>query len=313
MTRDLDVVVLGEALIDIVTTSAGAAERPGGSPANVAVALGRLGREVALVSRVGRDQRGGTVEQWLSASAVTLHVAGTPDRTATARAVIDERGDAAYDFDIDWAVPSPVEIPAARIFHTGSVAATLAPGADEVRAAAERVRARALVSYDPNIRPALTGGVDDARSRVEALVALSDVVKASTEDARWLYPDVEPVDVARGWVARGAGLAVITDGDAGSLGATAHAVVEIPAVATDVVDTVGAGDMFMGTLLDGILDLPAAGLDDLRAAVRALDATTLVPLLHRAASAAAITVGREGMDPPTREDLQRSAAPKESA
>ncbi len=312
MSPELDVVVLGEALIDIVTTSAGAAERPGGSPANVTVALGRLGRDAALVARIADDERGDALEAWLSASGVDLHTAGSPARTATARAMIDERGNATYDFDIDWTLPSPVEIPAARIFHTGSVAATLAPGADEVRAAAERARESALVSYDPNIRPALTGGVADARARVEALVALSDVVKASAEDAEWLYPGVAAVDVAREWIALGAGLAVITDGDAGSLGVTAHATVDIPAVPTRVVDTVGAGDTFMATLLDGILDLPG-DVAALRAAVRALDDATLPPLLRRAAAAAAITVGREGMDPPTRDDLQRSAAPKESA
>ena len=312
MSRELDVVVLGEALIDIVITSAGAAERPGGSPANVTVALGRLGRDAALVARVADDDRGGVLRAWLSASGVDLHTAGDPERTATARAMIDERGNATYDFDIDWTLPSPVEIPAARVFHTGSVAATLAPGADEVRAAVERTRDTALISYDPNIRPALTGGVADARVRVEAIVALSDVVKASAEDAAWLYPGVAPIEVAREWVALGAGLAVITDGDAGSLGVTAHATVEIPAVPTLVVDTVGAGDTFMGTLLDGILNI-SGDTTELRAAVRALDDATLPPLLHRAAAAAAITVGREGMDPPTREDLQRSAASKESA
>lgn len=312
MSRELDVVVLGEALIDIVITSAGAAERPGGSPANVTVALGRLGRDAALVARVADDDRGGVLRAWLSASGVDLHTAGDPERTATARATIDERGNATYDFDIDWTLPSPVEIPAARIFHTGSVAATLAPGADEVRAAVERARDTALISYDPNIRPALTGGVADARVRVEAIVALSDVVKASAEDAAWLYPGVAPVEVAREWVALGAGLVVITDGDAGSLGVTAHATVEIPAVPTLVVDTVGAGDTFMGTLLDGILNI-SGDTAELREAVRALDDATLPPLLHRAAAAAAITVGREGMDPPTREDLQRSAASKESA
>jgi fructokinase len=312
MSVALDVVVLGEALIDIVTTSAGAAERPGGSPANVTVALGRLGRSAALVARVADDDRGRALNAWLSASGVALHSAGSPERTATARAVIDHVGNATYDFDIDWVLPSPVEVPSARVFHTGSVAATLAPGADEVRAAAERARETALVSYDPNIRPALTGGVEDARARVEALVALSDVVKASAEDAEWLYPGVAPADVAREWVALGAGLAVITDGGEGSLAVTAHGTVRIPAVATQVVDTVGAGDTFMGALLDGILDLPG-DTAALRAAVRGLDAETLPPLLHRAARAAAVTVGREGMDPPTREDLQQPAAPKESA
>ena len=312
MTRDFDVVVLGEALIDIVTTSAGAAERPGGSPANVTVALGRLGRDAALVARVAEDEHGRLLREWLSASGVDLHPAGSPERTATARAMIDAVGNAVYEFDIDWVLPSPVDVPGARIFHTGSVAATLAPGADEVRAAAERARPTMLVSYDPNVRPALTGGVDDARARVEAIVAVSDVVKASDEDAEWLYPGVSALEVARGWVARGAGLAVITSGEAGSLGVTVHTTVDVPAAPTRVVDTVGAGDTFMGTLLDGILNLPG-DVDELRERVRRLDAETLPPLLHRAAAAAAITVGREGMDPPTREDLQHTAAPKESA
>lgn len=300
--RTHDVAVLGEALVDIVTTSAGASERPGGSPANVSVALGRLGRDAALVARVADDERGDALNAWLSASGVHLITAGSPERTATARATIGENGNATYDFDIDWVLPVPVRIPAARIFHTGSVAATLAPGADEVRAAAERARETALVSYDPNIRPALTGGHADATARVEALVALSDVVKASAEDAEWLYPGVSPADVARRWVELGAGLAVITDGEAGSLAVTAHTSVEIAAVSVSVVDTVGAGDTFMGTLLDGILNMPG-DVDDLRTSVRGLDREALLALLSRAARAAAITVGREGMDPPTRDDL----------
>ncbi len=300
--RTHDVAVLGEALVDIVTTSAGASERPGGSPANVSVALGRLGRDAALVARVADDERGDALNAWLSASGVHLITAGSPERTATARATIGENGNATYDFDIDWVLPVPVRIPAARIFHTGSVAATLAPGADEVRAAAARARETALISYDPNIRPALTGGHTDAAERVEALVALSDVVKASAEDAEWLYPGVSPADVARRWVELGAGLAVITDGEAGSLAVTAHTSVEIAAVSVSVVDTVGAGDTFMGTLLDGILNIPG-DVDELRASVRAVDRDALVELLSRAARAAAITVGREGMDPPTRADL----------
>ena len=93
---------------------------------------------------------------------------------------------------------------------------------------------------------------------------------------------------------------------------SAHATVDVPAVPTRVVDTVGAGDTFMGTLLDGILNLPG-DTAAVRESVRGMDATTLPPLLHRAAAAAAITVGREGMDPPTREDLPQTAVRKESA
>src|SRR5699024_10346619 len=76
--------------------------------------------------------------------------------------------------------------------HTGSIAAYLAPGADVVARLARAARATATVSLDPNIRPALLPDAAAAHERLDALLRLADIVKASDEDLRWLYPDEDP-------------------------------------------------------------------------------------------------------------------------
>ena len=72
-------------------------------------------------------------------------------------------------------------------------------------AIAGRMREHGTVSYDPNIRPALMKSPDAVMDRVEHLVALSDVVKASDEDVGWLYPGTPVEDVMRRWVKAGSG------------------------------------------------------------------------------------------------------------
>lgn len=133
-------VVAGEALVDIVpggaggADSAGAVEMPGGSPANVAVTLGRLGRSPALATVLANDSRGRMVKDWLEASGVEV-VAAAPSngRTSTAKVVLDDAGVASYDFDLTWDLPVSHLIPLISgsepgVFHVGSIATVLAPG-----------------------------------------------------------------------------------------------------------------------------------------------------------------------------------------
>lgn len=297
-----DVVVFGEALVDIVHTSAGAAERPGGSPANVAVALGRLARDVTLVTVLGDDDRGRGIREWLGQAGVHALVAETLERTATARADIDDDGGATYTFDLTWTVPAGFALPAARVVHTGSIATTLAPGADVVAAAVERTAHAALVTFDPNLRPALTGGREEAAARVERLVEVADVVKASADDIAWLYPGASAADVARRWCATHAALVVITDGAAGALAVHRSGETRVPSARTTVRDTVGAGDTFMGALIDALLG-QAGDVQAVRERLAAWTVDDIAAVLRRCATAAAVTVSREGMDPPTRAEL----------
>lgn len=296
-----DVLVVGEALVDLVHAADGEVrESPGGSPANVALALGRLGRSPRLLTAFGDDERGGRIRSWLSASGVRIDQQVAP-RTATATATLDAGGAAEYAFDIEWDLSADAVAPAALV-HTGSIAALLAPGADRVQELVEQQRAQALIAYDPNIRASLLPDHADARRRVERLVAAADIVKASDEDLRWLYPERDPVETARVWRDAGPALVVVTCGDAGAQAFGTFGEVGSAAVRAEVVDTVGAGDTFMAALIDQTLRM-VEGRPDPRLRLRTLPADDVARMLLVAAHAAALTVSRPGAEPPHRSDL----------
>lgn len=295
------VVVIGEALIDIVTRFNGqTVEVPGGSPANVALTLGRLGRTVQLLTRLGEDARGRTVRAWLEESDVVVAAVSSP-RTATATALLDAAGAATYTFDIDWDLAGGT-VPVGGIVHTGSIAALQEPGAGEVKRILEQARPSALVTYDPNIRPALLGSASAVRSEVEALVVLSDLVKASDEDLRWLYPQDDPLAVAKRWLRSGPAVVIVTRGEGGAFAVAQTGLVEVPAQLVDVVDTVGAGDTFMGGLIDELLRHGFTDADS-RDELRDITHAELEAVLRFGARAAAITVSRPGADPPRRAEM----------
>jgi fructokinase len=303
------IVVVGEALVDIVHRASGAVdETPGGSPANVALTLGRLDREPVLVTRLGRDERGDLLRRWLDQSGVEVRGVDAA-RTATATAHLDASGAATYEFDLDWSLGDDLSrlrglVGEAELLHVGSIATVIDPGAVQVAALVRAARPHALVTYDPNIRPSLVDEPAAVRARVEELVALADVVKASDEDLRWLHPGDDLVEAARRWAALGPAFVIVTLGADGAFAVTATSdVVSVPGVATDVVDTVGAGDTFMGALIDGLLAVGATG-PGLRAAEGGgIHLSQLEAILRHGAHAAAITVARAGANPPWRAEL----------
>lgn len=299
------VLVVGEALIDVVHRADGSVdEHPGGSLANVALTLGRLGRDARLATWIADDARGGAIRSWLDESSVTLAPGSTgAGSTSVATAHLDAQGAATYEFDLEWRVPVGTATDAGALaVHTGSIAAVLEPGATDVRALVDAARATATVTYDPNARPALMGDPVDARARIETLVALADVVKVSDEDVAWLVPGADPVAVAREWLALGPAVVVVTFGGEGALAVTAAGEQRVAAPRVSVVDTVGAGDSFMGALIDGLWDAGLLGADR-RDALRAIEPATLAALLERCVAVAAITVSRAGANPPRRAEL----------
>ena len=298
--------VLGEALVDVVRRLDGTvAEHPGGSPANVAIGLGRLGRPVELLTWFGHDAHGDLVRAHLESSAVHV-VPGSDGAAATpvAIATLDASGAATYTFDLDWRVPPAVQLPEhVVVVHTATIGAALAPGGEAVLRLLAQARARSTVTYDPNIRPALLGSPAATRPLVARLIGLADVVKVSDEDLAWLEPGTGPGEVAQQWAAAGPALVIVTRGAAGVLAVTAgglHA--EVAAVTVEVADTVGAGDSFMSGLIDGLWTAGLLGAAR-RDALAAIDAGTLVQILHRSARIAAITVSRAGANPPWTTEL----------
>ncbi|MDC7119996.1 carbohydrate kinase [Cellulomonas fimi] len=299
--------VIGEALIDAVRRPDGSrAEHPGGSPANVALGLGRLGRDVDLLTWLGLDAEGDAVRRHLEASHVrVLQGDRSPARTPVATAHLDGQGVATYEFDLEWDLPTSWDEPPGDpvVVHTGSIAAVLQPGGTRVAHEVSRRKATSTITYDPNLRPALMGSPAHAQPYVDALVRLADVVKVSDEDLAWLHPGVAPAEIAEEWSRSGPALVVVTHGGEGAFASTsAGARITVPAPKVQVADTVGAGDSFMGGLIDGLWSAGLLG-GHRRKALHDVDTATVERVLERCARIAAITVSRPGANPPTSAEL----------
>jgi fructokinase len=309
------VAVAGEALVDMVPAPVGEyfEAAPGGSPANVAVALARLGVPARLLARIADDMLGRRIHAHLAVNGVQLdHAVRATEQTSMAMVAVDPDGGASYDFRVsgtaDWqwsadelagALDGPVVA-----LHSGSLALTTPPGAAVLRELIVRASAEVTISYDPNCRPLLMGDPADVLAGVHELLAVADVVKVSAEDLEWLVPGSGPESVLEDWLARGPAVVAVTLGGDGVLAGTVEGVrSRRPTVPVTVVDTVGAGDTFSAALLAGLHRRGLLGAAA-RPALRAVDAATLDALLDEAVLAAAITCGRRGADPPTADDLR---------
>ncbi|WP_367307501.1 PfkB family carbohydrate kinase [Demequina lignilytica] len=300
------ILTVGECVLDVVRMPDGTeAAHAGGSPANVAVGLSRLGQQVRLLTELGDDAAAVPIRAHLDASGVATVIAPSSVRTPVATAVIGPDGAATYEFDIAWTLEaSGLDLDAGHL-HTGSIAAHLDPGAAAVTAMVEAARGHATVSYDPNVRPSLVGDRAEVVARTEHLVALSDVVKASDEDLLWLYPGVDTDEAVRAWSLLGPALVVATLGAEGSLACLRGHMIAIAPLHVDVADTVGAGDSYMAALLDGLARARLLGPQG-RQELAAVDSATVEDIVSRAARAAAITVSRAGANPPTLTELDGS-------
>jgi len=301
-----DILVIGESVADVIGQADGSTvTHAGGSPANVAFGLARLGVDTAFLTQLGSDADGALIRDHLIGAGVrVIEGEPVPSHTPRATAHIAPDGSATYEFAIDWTLDTATHEPGAPTvphLHTGSIAAFLAPGADAVLTLLAEARSGSSISVDPNIRPALLPDHDAAVARFERLVAIADVVKASDEDLAWLYPETTDAGAAAHLVRLGADLVVVTRGADGAYALTADREVQVPAVRTAVVDTVGAGDSFMSALL---ASLHGAGLLGRAGAMTdPLSAAALEQHLSPAVRAAAITVSRAGALPPTTAEL----------
>ena len=307
------VAVAGEVVTDLVPVGTDGLFRavPGGSPANVAVGLSRLGVPTYLLARLSRDALGRRLQEHLRGNGVLLdRSVAAAEPSSLAVVTVGPDGAAEYDFRVDGTADwqwTDDELNGATdgvaALHVGSLAALVSPGAEALEGLVQRTRATATVSFDPNIRPVLVGPRSRAVARVERLVTLVDVVKASAEDVSWLYPGSSLDDIAARWLGEGPSMVVLTRGGEGvtAVGTTSGPVVQ-PALPVDVRDTVGAGDAFMSGLLAGLAARRVLGPAG-RSALAALGAAEVSEVLAEAALVAAITCTREGADPPTRAEL----------
>ncbi|MFW0785401.1 carbohydrate kinase [Gordonia sp. CPCC 206044] len=309
-----EIVVCGEALVDVVQTTS---TRPatgrlaplqpalGGGPFNVAVTLGRLGSAVSMCTAVSTDDYGDAIVTALQYSGVgTTLIQRRDEPTSLALATVGDDSAAHYSFYVegtaDRLVADPGSFPstvAAVCF--GTLSMVLEPGAT----AYERILRRShqegrLVVVDPNIRAAVIADHDAYRRRLASWMSAVDVVKLSDEDAVWLAAGpagTTPAD----WLAAGVSAVITTAGPQGITVTTRSGSVTVPATKAQVVDTIGAGDSVMGGVIHHLDRIGA--LSPSAAAEMSLEDWSATA--EYAGQVAAITVSRQGADPPWASEL----------
>lgn len=313
------ITVAGEVLIDLVDEGGGRYQAHyGGSGANVAVGLARLGVPCSILARISGDQLGRQLAANLAGNGVSLRdVTRAAEPTTLALASLDEEGRAAYSFyangTADWQwqrAGLPGELRAdVTALHAVSLVLALPPGASAVEQllAAEHARRAVTISIDPNIRPFLAAARADEVARVERQIRLAHLIKASEEDIGWLYPGTGHADVARRWQRLGPSVVVITLGERGAF-AVAPGGTEVirQAPAIEVADTVGAGDAFSAGLLHALGQRGLLGGGD--AALARVSPGELGEVIGWAVLIASLTSARPGADPPSLDEASRAAA-----
>ena len=303
---------------------------------NAAIAAARLGAPSAFAGRVSHDADGELIWDHLQRNGVDLRSCERGPEP-TARAIVSHSPQLSFRFEGDDTADTALRHadvgvlgPGPHILHGGTLGMFRGRTAEVLAELAERHDG--LVSLDPNVRPAI---IDD-RGRWDSFhdrwLRVADLYRASDEDLEWVWPGRSADDVAESLLggrragtasARGvlraeadspdesktdatasAAAVIVTRGGRGATVYTPEGQIDVAAPPVDVVDTVGAGDAFVGSVLASLWN--RLGAD--RAALAALALGEWRAIAERAAAAAAITCTRPGADPPNAGELATGLA-----
>ncbi len=300
------IVVAGEALIDLVIRPDGSvAAAMGGGPFNVARTIARLGGEVSFLGAVSDDRFGSMLAAQLLTDGVSAATTVRTDRPTTlAAAELDEGGSATYRFYItDTSAPALDHLPdaarSAQAVHVGTLGLVLEPMATTLVGFLGTLAPEVLVMTDPNCRSRVIAARAEYLARLERVYRCSHIVKISTDDAEYLAPGAEPLDLASAIVAAGVHAVLVTAGKEATYVVTSDQTTALPTPAVQVADTIGAGDSFCGGFLAwwrgngfGVAEMA--------------DHALVVEAALAAQAVSAFTVTQMGANPPRRDQLDAS-------
>jgi fructokinase len=291
-----DVVSFGEFLIDMVSTQKNVSlfdapafePKPGGAPANVAVGVARLGKQVAFVGKIGKDDFGKGLRGLLANEGINTDglLEDAEKMTTLAIVSLSDRGDPAFAFAVGAHAnisigELPTVIENTRIFHFSSITLAHQPVHDTTHEAIRRARAKGvLISYDINFRPALYPDRARGAQIVGAPIPLVNILKMNGAELELITGES---DVRKGLevLDAPAQLIAVTMAEKGCMYRFNGKIYteKVPPV-PEVVDATGAGDSFMAATLAGFR--------------QPLDEDFLAKLMHRACQAGAIATTKRG-------------------
>jgi fructokinase len=303
------VTCMGEVLVDFLPIEEGGRTvgfrmHAGGSPFNVAVGLARLGQRVAFASKISSDLFGRYLRERVEAEGISTRFLLSSHAPSTLAFVAIEEGEPVYAFYDEGSAHTllaPDEVPTelleeTTILHFGSISLLRGTTPAAVLQTAHRLKGRALLSFDPNLRPGLVRDPTSYRALLDALFSLADIIKVSAADLAWLAPGQSIEQAAADLLARGPALVAVTQGGEGVLALRQGSRTEVPGFSVEVKDTVGAGDAFSAGLLAALVERGVTS----RSGLQKMPGEALTAALTFGAAVAALTCMRQGADPPRR-------------
>ena len=307
------IVVGGENLIDYVQIS----EEdelpvyraiPGGSCYNVAIAAARQGQQVSYITPISNDSLGNILASRLEADGVKVLAPRVQEPTSLAVVSLNDRQPSYQFYRADTAerkitsqMLNEITPASIKIFHVGSVALIDGQDADLwERKFCELGEQGVITSLDPNIRELLVKNKQQYLDRLKRMSKYANILKLSDEDFNYMVPEVSLEDafdeICKTTEAE---IIVLTMGEKGARVKTGEFSFEVSAAVCDpLVDTVGAGDTFMGTLLAGITEKKVSA-----ATLSNISQNELVNIIERASKAAALNCETAGCNPPYKHDF----------
>ncbi len=311
-----DIICLGEALIDMVSTQPGLGLVPstsfekaaGGATTNVAAGVAILGADAGIISKVGQDHFGEFLRQTLWDAGVNMdHFLLTPEyATQLAFVAIDERGVPDFSFHVKQSADQMLMleelnedyIRSAEIFHFGSITLINEPVRSATLEAIDIAADKgALISFDPNLRPPLWPDLDVAHEWICRGMELCDVVKVSEQEMTFITGLEDPLQGMQALWEVGPELVAVTRGGDGCFYYNGEIDGESPGFTVPVDETTGCGDAFVAAMLVKLLESENDVSD--------MSAEELEALFRFANAAGALTATGQGAIPslPTREEV----------
>ena len=269
---DLDLVAVGETLVDFISTEVADSLRAattfrryqGGSPANIAVNVAKLGGRAAVISKTGAGTFGQFLRSELQNQGVCTDFLVMDPLVHTTLIFISSTA-ATPDFEAyrnaDYQL-TPEEVPEealarARVVHVSTFALSRQP----CRFAVEKALRIAnelgkIVSLDPNYSPRIWPDTAEAKQVIGKMFRFATITKPSYDDAQRLFgPGYQPEQYIRMYHDLGAQSVIFTMGKNGILiSERGKTLLHLPARQVKVVDATGAGDSFWAGFLVAMLD-----------------------------------------------------------
>lgn len=267
-----DVVALGEFLIDFTPSGKSGngnnlyEQNPGGGTANVLAALAKLGKKTAFIGKVGRDQFGFFLKDVLINLNIDAKGLVFSDDVNTTLAFVhlDETGDRSFSFYRNPGADMMLRedevdcdlIKNSKVFHFSSISMTHEPARSATLKALDTARKNNLIiSYDPNLRPPLWDNLELAKEMMLKGLEYADILKISEEELYFLT-GISDLSEGSAYIRDkyGVKLIFVTLGPKGCFYRKGEYTGHQPALDVKVVDTTGAGDSFLGSVLYQVIE-----------------------------------------------------------